>query len=105
MKIRMKPSEIRWQPDRFPPKRPCVVRCPLGELAGSLALPLMLLGIKSDRITTGPIVTTDRFNAQGLEGAAEIRTTWVEAFVLLARTDDHRAVVLADDAASPPNGE
>ena len=86
------PSAVKSNPDRFKPDHPCTIRAPLGEWIGPMAYPLVLLGLKNDLIT-GPITDRDRWNAQGLEGAGELCTTWARAFVLCTKAADNRCTI------------
>ena len=87
----IKPSAVRSNPERFPAETPATVRAPLGEV-DTMALPIALFGLRG-AVQIKPLVESDQFNAQGLEGAFEIQTTWARAFVLVQKCEDNRAVV------------
>lgn len=91
--MKLKPSEVRESPDRFPPSTPCRVRAPLGEWIGAMAFPLGLLGLRN-QLVTGDIRESDQWNAQGLEGAGELKCTWAQAFVLVAKSPDNRCSIM-----------
>ena len=79
MKTQDKTTLRKWADDD--PEGACVVRAPLGELAGQMGFPLVILGLK-DKIVTGRIKRGDHFNAHGLEGAFELMCTLAQAWVL-----------------------
>lgn len=87
----LRPSQVKARPEQFSPDTPCTVRAPLGEI-DTMALPISLFGLK-DAIRMVRIGPSDRFNAQGLEGAFEIDVPWCRAYVLVAKCAEYRAVV------------
>ena len=91
--VKLIPSGIRKNPGRFEPQTSCRVRAPLGEWIGPMALPLVVLGLK-DQLVQGRILGSDRWNAQGPEGAGELACTWAQAFVLVAKADDRRCTIV-----------
>jgi hypothetical protein len=89
----LKPSVVHAAPDTYPPETPCTIRCALGEL-DAIALPLRLWGYSTDDIAISPIEPNrDRWSAQGLEGACELKTTWARAYVLSLKLNDQRSDV------------
>lgn len=91
-KVKLRPSELKAKPDRYEPHTPVKIRAPLGEWIGPMAYPMVILGMM-DRLITGEILKSDRWNAQGLEGAGEMLCNWAEAYVLAAKADDRRCTV------------
>lgn len=90
--FRLRPSQVRGNPDRCNHDHPTTVRFPLGEV-DTVKLPLVLLGLKNSLRICG-IESTDQWNAQGLEGAGEIKTTWCKAYVLMVKLADGRGTAI-----------
>lgn len=85
---RVEAVDVHSAPDRFAPDTRCILSVPLGEVC-DLAFPLGLLGLSGDAASRA-IIEADRFNAQGLEGAADIGCTWSHAYILCSRIPEHR---------------
>jgi hypothetical protein len=91
--MKLRPSQIKANPDRFSPDTVVIIRAPLGEWIGNMAFPLVILGMK-DSLIRGDILDSDSWNAQGLEGAGQVVTNWARAFVLTAKAGDGRCTVI-----------
>ncbi len=70
----------RWQQEYG--QRAAIVEFPLGELMNPRIAGFVWAWALSGRITTAPIPRGDRFNAQGLEGKARVRTDLTVALMI-----------------------
>ncbi len=84
----------RWQQEYG--QRAAIVEFPLGELMNPRIVGFAWAWALSGRVTTAPIRRGDRFNAQGLEGKARVRTDLTVALIVYGELPRCRCQVLVE---------